>query len=342
MPFIVLITGAGLKGIGGATAEAFASQMPATLIVSGRSKAKLQDMVSALNKAYPNVHVKSLVMDLSSQASVRAAAKEVRAYPENIDILINNAGVALADKRLSEDGIELQLATNHVGPFLFTNLIIEKLLAAAKANPKGSTRIINLTSLGYIFSPIRFSDYNFEKIEVPEEEQPNREAITQFGLPLGEPPFGSWEAYGQSKTAAILFSTSLTAQLEHYGILSYAVHPGLVDTELSRDLPGTSEYTKGLEEVVKTKTVDQGAATTLVAALDPAFGGMYPDAEIVSHPYHHRHLKSRNNRNMSAATTGPFLMDGKPAEVKEYAQDQEKAQKLWHLSEKLVGQKFNY
>ncbi|KAF3390653.1 Short-chain dehydrogenase [Penicillium rolfsii] len=309
----VLVTGAGLKGIGGATAKAFASQKPACLIVSGRSQSKLEDMVSALKESHPDVHVKSLVMDLSSQASVRAAAKEVLAYPENIDILVNNAGMALSDKRLSEDGIELQLATNHLGPFLFTNLIMEKLMAAAKVNPPGSTRIVNLTSLGYLFSPIRFSDFNFEKLEVPEDEQPDRQSITQFGLPLGEPPFGSWEAYGQSKTAAILFATYLTSRLKSHGILSYAVHPGLVQTELSRDLPGSADDLEDLRGAIQSKTLDQGAATSLVAALDPSI----------------------------TAASGPFLMDCQPAEAREYAKDQAKAEKLWDLSERLVGQKFN-
>lgn len=89
-------------------------------------------------------------------------------------MLINNAGVmAIPDLTLSEDGIEMSFATNHIGHFLFTNLIIGKLIAASKSSPT-PTRIVNLTSFGHQFSPIRFSDINFTKkaSELPEEERP--------------------------------------------------------------------------------------------------------------------------------------------------------------------------
>ncbi|KAJ6142769.1 retinol dehydrogenase [Penicillium samsonianum] len=309
----VLITGAAVSGIGGATAMAIASQHPASLIICGRSEDRLNNMASNIGQSYPDVHVKPLVMDLSSQKSVRDAAKKVLENSEIIDLLINNAGIALSDKRLAGDGTELQLATNHIGHFLFTNLILQSLLVAAKSNPAGSTRVVNLTSLGYLFSPIRFSDYNFDKSDIPEEERPNRDYIKGFGLPLGPEPFGSWEAYGQSKTANILFSVYLNEHLARHGISSFSVHPGLVQTELGRHLPGQSEDLAGIQSVLQPKTLDQGAATTLVAAFDPS-------------------LK---------ASSGVLLADCQLIGAEKYAVDPKAAERLWQLSEQIVGQSFS-
>lgn len=119
-----------------------------------------------------------LNLDLSSQNAVRAAASELLSWSDvpTIDIIVNSAGIMCLPKRtLSEDGIEMQFATNHIGHFLFTSLIMPKLIEASKANStQGATRIINVTSLSPTWSRMRWSDTNFDKKnkDIPEEERP--------------------------------------------------------------------------------------------------------------------------------------------------------------------------
>jgi NAD(P)-dependent dehydrogenase (short-subunit alcohol dehydrogenase family) len=172
------------------------------------------------------VTVKSVLLDLTSLHSVRKAAEEINSSVKRIDILINNAGVmAIPDRTLTEDGYEMQFATNHLGHFLFTNLIMDKVEAAATTSLPGETRIINVSSKGYEFSPFRFSDWNFEGKPITPEERPD---------PTGSSPvkiddtarYDTSIAYGQSKTANILFSVSINAHLGKHGVSSFAVHPG--------------------------------------------------------------------------------------------------------------------
>lgn len=173
--------------------------------------------------------VTPLILDLSSQKSVRDAAAEINNTITKIDLLIANAGImALPTRTLSPDGIELQFATNHIGHFLFTNLIMDKLRKAAATTP-GSTRVVMLTSNGHRFSPVRFHDYNFDGKPIPSEEEPGTQAM--IGRGIGAPVFDEqgydpFVAYGQSKTANILFALYLRAKLAREGIQAMSVHPG--------------------------------------------------------------------------------------------------------------------
>ena len=172
---------------------------------------------------YPNVSTRVLELDMSSFDSIRRAAKEVKAYPEqSIEILINNAGIMnIPERQLSTDGFELHLATNYLGTFLFTTQIIDKLAFSSKG------RIVNVGSNGYFFSPFRFADYNFEGEgkALPEDEQPPKELCEQFGIPwsLGYTPT---IAYGQSKTATMLFTVQLAKVFGCRGLTAVCVHPG--------------------------------------------------------------------------------------------------------------------
>ena len=166
-------------------------------------------------------------MDLSSQESVRYAAQEINILTSQLDVVINNAGVNVQDYQLNKERIEMHFGTNHIGLFLLTNLILDKIRNAAKESGlTGSTRIINLTSAGHRLSPIRFSDYNFDRKmkELPIEEQ------SPPGLPESifntHKAYSPFIAYGQSKTANILFSLYLSEYLKAQGIVSYSVHPG--------------------------------------------------------------------------------------------------------------------
>eukprot|EP01112_Ceratiomyxa_fruticulosa_P015887 TRINITY_DN4743_c0_g1_i1.p1 TRINITY_DN4743_c0_g1~~TRINITY_DN4743_c0_g1_i1.p1 ORF type:complete len:211 (-),score=42.42 TRINITY_DN4743_c0_g1_i1:226-816(-) len=175
---------------------------------------------------------------------------------------------------LSVDGIELHFATNHIGHFLFTNLILPKLKVAALKNPKGSTRIINLTSRGHSTSPFRFSDWNFEGKPLAEEERANWQLLTRIFGAKETDGYNPWVAYGQSKTANVLFSEYLYRNLEKYGIVSLAVHPGLIKTEIGRHMnEDAHEHLKAIMKSIPHKTLEQGSSTTLVAAFDPKLDG---------------------------------------------------------------------
>lgn len=208
---------------------AIASQQPQRLLLGSRTLKNIHSVIDDIHSMYPSTVVEPILMDLSSQKSVRAAAADVNSRISKLDVLINNAGImAVPDRTLSEDGIEIQFATNHLGHFLFTNLILKKLQAAAKdAKNEGDTRVINLSSNGHRISPVRFSDWNFENKTVPPEEQANEKAYKSRGQTLEwSNGYEKLVAYGQSKTASILFSLYLRNNLIESGILSFSVHPG--------------------------------------------------------------------------------------------------------------------
>lgn len=153
----VLITGVTQGSIGAEVALQLSRHGPSKVTLAGRSLTKLRATESVLKTAVPSVDTRLLELDLSSQKQVRAASKEVNAYAEPIDRLINNAAIMAVPYATTVDGLESQLGTNHIGHFLFTNLIMAKILAAGKG-----ARIINVSSSGHKRSPFRFHDYNFE------------------------------------------------------------------------------------------------------------------------------------------------------------------------------------
>ncbi|KAH6683916.1 short-chain dehydrogenase [Halenospora varia] len=296
----ILLVGVSPSSLGQAMAEAMATHNPSLLILASRSLDKINSVIKLLN---PSVATKAVAIDLSSQASIRKSAKEIASLTSKIDIIINNAAVNVQDYQTTSEGIEMHFGTNHVGLFLLTNL----LLPLVSANG----RIVNLTSQGHRLSPIRFSDYNFQKLaaDLPEDERPPP------GLPLAifnpEEKYSTYVAYGQSKTANILFSTSLNGKLVGRGIRSYAVHPGSIWTGLPRNLdPEAQEMIRKTAPVWK--SLDEGAATAIVAAFDPSLN----------------------------SASGAYMSDCQLIEPTDNAKDEVIAEKLWKLSEELVGEKF--
>jgi NAD(P)-dependent dehydrogenase (short-subunit alcohol dehydrogenase family) len=327
----ILITGVSPSSLGLATAAALATQAPKRLILTGRSADKVQAAVDELKSTYPDVNYEVLLVDLSSQESVRSAAATLNRNAEipSIDILINNAGVMdIPERTLSKDGIEVSFATNHIGHFLFTNLIIEKLVAASKSS-QGPVRIINLTSFGHQFSPIRFSDINFTKIaaELPEEERPElQKAQFFYGRDWSNDAYAGMFSYGQSKTANILFFVSLNHKLRSYGITSYAVHPGAVGTNIGRHSnPAEVEHAlaraKELGFAGGSKTREQGANSSVWAAVNPHLVPVDFAKDLVKGVY----------------VTDCVVADEGCAD---FARSAVYAERLWKLSEELVGEKF--
>jgi NAD(P)-dependent dehydrogenase (short-subunit alcohol dehydrogenase family) len=199
---VVLTTGVSPGGVGATFVETIAKHKPRLLILAGRSRSKVQATADKINSdpASEGVETRVLVLDLASQKQVRQAAEEVLAYPEDIDVVMNSAGTMAGPYRTTEDGLEAQFGSNHIGHFLFTNLIMSKILASK--NP----RIINVSSDGHRLGPMRFNDWNFQDGKA----------------------YDQWQAYGQSKAANIIFSRALAQKLGAKGLRSYSLHPGVI------------------------------------------------------------------------------------------------------------------
>jgi NAD(P)-dependent dehydrogenase (short-subunit alcohol dehydrogenase family) len=234
----------------------------------------------------------SLPLDLASLASVRRCAVELLAAHGRIHLLVNNASVMATPFGRTEDGFELQLATNHLGHFLLTCLLAPALRAAAPA------RGVNLSSGGHMISDIDWEDPNFERRS-----------------------YEPWIAYGQSKTANVLFTVELEHRLTGCGVHAFAVHPGMIRTDLGRHL--TKADSAALKAMAKDapagggfpafKTIPEGAATSVWAATAPEL----------------------------AQRGGTYLADcGISGEHAPWATDPEAARRLWMLSEQLVGKTF--
>jgi NAD(P)-dependent dehydrogenase (short-subunit alcohol dehydrogenase family) len=180
----VLITGATWGGLGAEAARVIAKHHAALVIVAGRKQESLDDTIQKIKAENSSANLRSLILDLSSLESVRSAAAEVNTYSESIDVLIYNAGIMGGPHYTTKDGLEGQFGTNHIGPFLFTNLILPKILASKT----GASRIVNVTSIAHIITPVIFEDPLFDNGKT----------------------YNKWWAYGQSKTANILFARELS------------------------------------------------------------------------------------------------------------------------------------
>jgi NAD(P)-dependent dehydrogenase (short-subunit alcohol dehydrogenase family) len=154
----VLITGPSIGGLGFEATISIASQSPALLVLAGRSREKLDAVAAKINEKYPNVETRKVELDLASLSAVRFAAKEVLTYPEELDVVIANAGVmAFPDYRTTQNGFEMQFGPKHLSHFVFVNTIMSKLLQGT-----GEKRVVNVSSGGHEFGGIRFDDPNFE------------------------------------------------------------------------------------------------------------------------------------------------------------------------------------
>lgn len=154
---VVLATGVSPNSLGATFVETIASGQPALLVLASRDNTKLQRAANAITTTHSLAQVRLLQLDLGSLATVRESAAEVNSWDDvaHIDVQVNSGGIMATDFALSPDGFESQLATNHLGHFLFTNLIMGKILASK------SLRVVNISSDGHRLSPIRWGDYNF-------------------------------------------------------------------------------------------------------------------------------------------------------------------------------------
>jgi NAD(P)-dependent dehydrogenase (short-subunit alcohol dehydrogenase family) len=201
-----LVTGA-TSGIGKEIALGLAV-MGATVVLAGRKRERCEAAMQEIRAKVNDASVSYLVADLSSQASVRQLAKEYAGAHRRLDVLVNNAGVFLARRTTTIDGIEYTLAVNHLAPFLLTGLLIDIIKASSPA------RIIITSSVAHSGARIDFDDIQFER-----------------------KPYSGIRAYGQSKLANILFTKELARRLEGSGVTANCFHPGAVRTNLLQGNP---------------------------------------------------------------------------------------------------------
>ena len=199
----VIITG-GNSGIGLETAVDLAKRN-ARVLLACRSVEKGEKAVVEVKKRSGNNNVVFIQLDLSSLDSVRKCAAKILEEEPQIDILINNAGVMMLPKRtLTKDGFEMQFGTNHLGHFLFTNLLLDRIKEAPKA------RIVNVSSVAYRFGSIDLSNLNWDR------------------------DYGPITAYNRSKLANIVFTRGLSRRLEGTNVTANALHPGGIRTGLQQ------------------------------------------------------------------------------------------------------------
>ncbi|MFI7120716.1 SDR family NAD(P)-dependent oxidoreductase [Amycolatopsis sp. NPDC049868] len=279
----VIVTGAS-SGIGAETARALtATGAEVTLavrdIAAGARVAR--DVAASTGGTAPHV----ARLDLSDLASIAAFTSS---WEGPLHVLVNNAGVMACPERYTERGWEWQFAVNHLGHFALTT----RLRAALAAG--GAARIVMVSSAGHQASPVVFDDVNF--------------AFRPYDRRL---------AYGQSKTANILFAVAATRRWSRDGITANAVMPGAVYTNILRHMGGDSAGKIPAELI---KTVEQGAATSILLATSPLLEGVGG-----------RYFADCNEAETVDRRTG--TLQG----VAHYALDPDGAERLWTLSEKLLG-----
>ena len=167
----ILATGVTSGSIGAGYVEAVARGSPACLILAGRSADKLAAEAKTLTEIDASINIKHLLVDLSDLASVRKAAEQVNSWEDvpNVDVVMNCAGIMAWPFELTKDGHEMHFAANHLGHFLLTNLIMDKVLKSA------DPRVLNVTSAGHRLGYVRWGDLTFEVSFRLAPASPNRD-----------------------------------------------------------------------------------------------------------------------------------------------------------------------
>jgi NAD(P)-dependent dehydrogenase (short-subunit alcohol dehydrogenase family) len=294
---VAIVTGAS-GGIGAETARVLAER-GAHVTITARDAAKGRKVCEEIRGAVGEDRVDVMELRLDVAESVRSFARDFRSRHPALHILVGNAGVMACPLTRTAEGHELQFATNHLGHFLLAGLLAPALLAGAPA------RVVSLSSRGHRFSPVVFDDIHFERR-----------------------PYDKWAAYGQSKTANVLFAVALDRRLGAAGVHANALHPGTIMTDLSRHM--TSDDLHDLQSRMpggkgfQFKSIEAGAATSVWAATAPELegkGGLYLEDCHVSRP-----------------RRGSDDEEGYEA----HAVDPDAAERLWQVSEEMVGERFDF
>jgi NAD(P)-dependent dehydrogenase (short-subunit alcohol dehydrogenase family) len=277
----VVVTG-GNSGIGFETAAALAS-MGARVLVTARNADKGRAAAAALTERLSGEgSVQLVVFDLADLASVRQGAGEILDQAPKIDVLVNNAGLVLTERAETVDGYEATFAINHLGPFLLTNLLLERIVASTPS------RVVNVASTAH----------NAARKGIPFDDLQSAEH------------YRGMRVYGQSKLANILFTLELARRFEGSGVTANSLHPGTVRTGYGGDGDARGLLALGIKIASPFfLSPAKGARTSVYLASSPEVEGV----------------------------SGQYFVKCKPRQPRRWAQDPVAAQRLWQVSEELVG-----
>ncbi len=227
---VCVVTGAN-AGIGKETAIGLA-KLGATVVMVCRDAGRAEKALSEIKRKSGSDRVELMICDLASQKSIRSFADEFKQQHDRLDVLVNNAGVFLRQRSLTEDGIESTFAINHLGYFVVTNLLLDLL---EKSKP---SRIVNVASTAHRYGKLDVNAW------------------------VSAREYSAFAAYANSKLANVLFTYELARRLEGTGVTANCLHPGAVASNLFRGLPGF------LEALIKLVTIspERGARTSIYLA----------------------------------------------------------------------------
>ncbi|MUL80194.1 MULTISPECIES: SDR family NAD(P)-dependent oxidoreductase [unclassified Mycolicibacterium] len=275
-----VITGAS-SGLGRESARALASA-GAHVVLAARNDDAIGKTCDWIRAELPEARLSSVVVDLASLTSVGVAAQQIADAAPVIDVLMNNAGVMFTPFSRTQDGFEMQFGTNHLGHFALTALLQPQFVEG--------TRIVNLSSEGHRLGDIDLADPNWQHRD-----------------------YDKFSAYGAAKTANILHAVALDQRLHNRGVRAFAVHPGMVATNLARHMSRADVVAvsgQARSHAIDVLTPEQGAATQVWAAvstgLDHSAGLYLADCTVRT--------------------------DAEP-----YATDPDRAEELWEISESLCA-----
>jgi NAD(P)-dependent dehydrogenase (short-subunit alcohol dehydrogenase family) len=281
--------------------------------MAARDSEKNEAAAARVREEVPGADLELRELDLASLASVREFAKGFLADHDEVEVLMNNAGVMACPQDATSDGFELQLGTNHIGHFLLTNLLAPALGAGAPA------RVVCLSSGAHAIAGIDFEDPMFERRA-----------------------YDPWLAYGQSKTANALFALELDRRLGEGGS-AYSVHPGMIMTALGRHL--TPETLAAMSERVTERTAEEDASVGKDSPVGeapqmtfkPVEAGAATQVWAATSPV----LEGHGGAYLGDCQLG--VAGGNPSErgFEAHAADAAAAKQLWTASEEWVGQSFD-
>ncbi|MBI5479538.1 MAG: SDR family oxidoreductase [Deltaproteobacteria bacterium] len=275
---VFLVTGA-TEGIGKAAARDFARR-GATLVLVGRNPAKTAQVKAEIAAEGGPAPVETIVGDLALLAEVRRVAAEFRARHDRLDVLVNNAGAVFDQRQVTAEGIEMTFALNHLGHFLLTHEVRGLLEQTPGA------RVVSTSSGAH-----RMGNFDFDDLV-------KREKV-----------YGSFQVYGDSKLANILFTRELARRLQPAGVVANCFHPGMVQTGFALNGRGLTYLMVKLSYWAIARTPEQGAETLIWLATSPE----------------------------AATKSGEYFYNCRVARTSKVAKDPALAARLWGLSEQLCG-----
>ena len=269
---VCLITGAN-GGLGKATAIALAQQ-GATVVLACRDQERGAKAKADVMSATKSSAVEIFIVDLSIQDSIRRMATTFSEKYDRLDVLINNAAIYKSQRSMTPDGLETMFATNHLGPFLLTNLLLDKLKTSAPA------RVLVITAPST--TPLDFDNLQ------------------------GEKRFSSLQAFGVTKMCNLLFTYALVGKLEGSGVTVNAVHPGLMKSSLMREAPFAMRWLTQLASTAPTKAASWLVYLASAPELAGVTGKFFKDGKAIeSSQYSQDQVIQRRLWDVSVALTKP-------------------------------------